>query len=165
MGIGQLRVVSRTASKAHELGRHAQQVSISAAVIESASTAIDYAAAADLIVTTTNSKTPVLADELAGKIKPSATIVSVGAYRADLAEVPPSLVAACNVVVDSLAGAKHEAGDLIQAEAAGVWSWGQATELADHMHEFDRGNKPVFVKTVGHSTWDLAAARLAVPNS
>lgn len=165
LGVGELRVVSRTAGKAHELAERASGLGIAADVIEDAAAAHDYAAGADLIITTTNSRTPVLQSSLAQRLKPGATIVSVGAYRASMAEVPPAVVAACDVVVDSRAGAEEEAGDLIQAAAAGIWSWDGAREFMGVLGGFERSGRPVFVKTVGHSTWDLAAARLAVPVS
>jgi 1-piperideine-2-carboxylate/1-pyrroline-2-carboxylate reductase [NAD(P)H] len=61
-------------------------------------------------------------------------------------------------VVDDVEGARHEAGDLIQA---GV-DWTGVRALGDIL----AGNKarphgvPVF-KTVGQAAWDLAAARVA----
>ena len=63
----------------------------------------------------------------------------------------------------ALVGAEEEAGDLIQAAAAGAWLWENAREFMDLLGGFQRSGKPVLVKTVGHSMWDLAAARLAVP--
>ena len=161
--IGNLHVTSRTAARAAEVVERANALGVSAAVVTDPAEALTRAAAADLIVTTTNSSTPVLPSELASRLRPEATIVAVGAYRHDLAEIPPAVVAACDVVVDTLEGARDEAGDLIQAAAAGVWSWQGARELKDLLGGFNRSGRPVLVKTVGHSMWDLAAARLAVP--
>ncbi len=163
LGIGRLYVSSRTPARAQAVVKRARELGVPAEVVEGSAAALEHAAAADLIVTTTNSRTPVLPDELAARLKPSATIVAVGAYRHDTAEIPPSVVAACDVVVDTMAGAEEEAGDLIQAAGAGVWSWEQARELMDLLGGFERAGRPVLVKTVGHSMWDLAAARLAVP--
>lgn len=163
LGIGRLFVASRTQARAQEVADRARDLGVQAEVVTDQGAALERAAEADLIVTTTNSRTPVLPAELAGRLKPDATIVAVGAYRHDIAELPPEVVAACDVVVDTLAGAEEEAGDLIQAVDAGAWSWNQARELADLLGGFQRSGKPVLVKTVGHSMWDLAAARLAVP--
>lgn len=165
LGVGRLYVTSRTAARAQALVDRAAELGIPAELVTDPATALERAAEADLLVTTTNSRTPVLPAELASRLRPEATIVAVGAYRHDLAEIPPAVVAACDVVVDTLAGAKVEAGDLLQAEAAGVWSWDRARELADLLNGFERSGRPVLVKTVGHSMWDLAAARLAVPPS
>ena len=163
IGIGQLYVSSRTAARAQQVVQRALELGVSAEVVTDPAAALEHAASADLIVTTTNSRTPVLPSELAGRLKPEATIVAVGAYRHDTAEIPPAVVAACDVVVDTLAGAEEEAGDLIQAADAGAWSWDQARERRDVLGGVERSGRPVLVKTVGHSMWDLAAARLAVP--
>lgn len=163
MGIGRLHVASRTAGRARDVAQQASALGIAAQVITEPAEVLERAAAADLIVTTTNSRTPVLPNTLAERLKPAATIVTVGAYRHDMAEVPPAVVAACEVVVDTQAGAEEEAGDLIQAEEAGAWSWREAKELAQLLGGYERKGRPVLVKTVGHSMWDLAAARLAVP--
>ena len=78
-----------------------------------------------------------------------------------MAELPPALLHARAIVVDDIEGARHEAGDLIQA---GV-DWGNVRALGDIL----AGNAaappgqpacaPVF-KTVGQAAWDLAAARV-----
>lgn len=54
------------------------------------------------------------------------------------------------------------AGDLIQAMDAGAFDWSDARTLADVMDNGMRGVGPVLCKSVGHSFWDLAAARLAL---
>lgn len=158
IGIDQLLVHSRTSAKAQELVAHAERMGIDAWHIEQLDA--DSLASADIIVTATNSNSPVLPANLAGMLKPDATILAVGAFREEMAEIPPEVVAACEVVVDVLEGAKVEAGDLIQAAWSGQWSWDQASELADHLNGMKRGGKPVLFKSVGHSMWDLAAGRL-----
>ena len=108
---------------------------------------------ADAIVTLTASLTPVLPEALPA----AALIVAVGAWTPRMAEVPPAVVQARQVGVDTLAGARHEAGDLLQA---GV-DWSRVRPLADCLgHAAPAG--PVLFKTVGHAAWDLAAARVAL---
>lgn len=158
LGIGRLQVASRTEARARGLVEHARSLGIDAAWVEGT----EAAAEADLIVTTTNSRAPVLPARLASELAPTATILAVGAFRPDMAEVPAAVVAACDVVVDSVAGAQEEAGDLLQAADAGAWSWDAVTALADTLDGFERRGRPVLFKSVGHSMWDLAAARLAV---
>ncbi len=157
LGIGRLRVASRTRARAEALVKHARGLGVDAEVAADASASGDV----DLIVTATNSSTPVLPSGLAGRLRPDATILAVGAFRPDMAEVPPEVVAATDVVVDTLAGAREEAGDLIQA-AEGGWEWAAAAELPDARAGFTRTGRPVLFKSVGHSMWDLAAARLAL---
>ncbi len=108
----------------------------------------------DAVVTLTTATRPVLPDGLHDKL----LVVGVGAFRPDMAELPPSLLRSRSVVVDALPGARHEAGDLIQA---GI-DWGNVTELVDHLDVSGApGPAPVF-KTVGQAAWDLAAAHVAV---
>jgi ornithine cyclodeaminase len=159
LGIRRLLVASRSPSRVQALVQHARSMGIQAEAVDGA----ERAAEADTIVTATNSSWPVLPAGLAQRLKPHATILAVGAFRPDMAELPPELVAACDVLVDTLEGARAEAGDLIQAERLGAWSWDRATQLADALDGFNRSGRPVLFKSVGHSMWDLAAARLLTP--
>ena len=94
---------------------------------------------------------------LPAQVRPDASVVALGAYRADMAEAPPELVRQCTVAVDALAGARTEAGDLIQAHV----DWSQVIELAHAPAQGCPAGRPVLLKTVGHALWDLAAAELA----
>lgn len=108
---------------------------------------------AQAVVTLTTSLRPVLPDELPAGL----LVVGVGAFTPQMAELPPALLRARRVVVDALDGARHEAGDLIQA--AVVWSG--VTELVDHLDARPEGGAAPVLKTVGHAAWDLAAAHVA----
>ncbi|NLG09051.1 MAG: delta(1)-pyrroline-2-carboxylate reductase family protein [Deinococcales bacterium] len=164
IGVGRLLVRSRTRGRAAALVAHARSLGIDARLaVEEGAAATDELAASDLIVTTTDSREPVLPAELAERLRPTSTIVAVGAFRPDMAEVPPAVVAVCDVVVDSLEGARAEAGDLLQAAAAGAWGWERATPLAEVAADHQRAGRPVLFKSVGHALWDLAAARLLEP--
>ncbi|RSZ37292.1 delta(1)-pyrroline-2-carboxylate reductase family protein [Variovorax sp. 553] len=151
-GIRRLEIHARTQAHAEELARHMRSLDVdaSAAVADPAVAAKE----ADLIVAATSSQDPVVPPQ----VRPDATVIAVGAYRADTAEVPPELVRRSAVFVDTLEGARGEAGDLIRA---GVdWSAVQAFCNASPARE----GRPVLVKTVGHALWDLAAAQLAYAN-
>jgi len=113
----------------------------------------DALRAAQAAVTLTTSLRPVLPDELPAGL----LVVGVGAFTPQMAELPPALLRARRVVVDALDGARHEAGDLIQA--AVVWSG--VTELVDHLDARPEGGAAPVLKTVGHAAWDLAAAHVA----
>jgi len=163
MGLGRLLVWARREAPAEELVAAARVLGVEAERLEpSEATLVDGVAAADLIMTTTNAERPVLPAAAAAALRAEATVVAVGAFTPAMAELPPSVVAACDVVVDSLAGARAEAGDLIQAAAAGVWEWSSARELAGALNGYRRAGRPVLFKSVGHSMFDLAAARLAL---
>jgi len=66
---------------------------------------------ADIICTATSSSTPVFLHQ---NIKPGVHINAIGAYRANMAEIPEETVMASVVFVDQWASAWVEAGDLIQ---------------------------------------------------
>lgn len=147
-GVRHLEIHARTQTRAEELARHMRSLGVDASAIADPACA---AGRADLIVAATNSQDPVVPSQ----VRPDATVIAVGAYRAGMAEVPPELVRRSAVFVDTLEGARSEAGDLIRA---GVdWSAVQAFCRASPAQD----GRPVLVKTVGHALWDLAAARLA----
>ena len=109
----------------------------------------------DVIIALTTSKIPVIP---AG-IGRDTLAIGVGAFKPDMAEFPPELLHARAVVVDCLEGARHEAGDLIQAAI----NWSGVRELAQVLDHAAQPDEPVAVfKTVGQAAWDLAAARVAV---
>lgn len=113
----------------------------------------DVPADADVVITLTTSASPVYAEAAHhGRL-----VIGVGAYKPDLAEIAPLALSGSVIYVDDLAGAQHEAGDLIQA---GV-DWQRVKTLAQALTE-PKPLEPVVFKTVGCAAWDLAAARCAL---
>lgn len=108
--------------------------------------------AADVLISLTTSRTPVIPAKLAART----LAIGVGAFKPDMVEFPASLLAERIIVVDDLDGAKHEAGDLIQAKV----DWQRVRVLGDLL----AGGPPLqgmpIFKTVGQAAWDLAAARV-----
>lgn len=150
LGTDKVYISSRNPEHAEALAAHARQLRMLAQAMLDPSSVMDEVS---LIVTGTTSSTPVLPDQ----VRPDAFIAAVGAYRPDMAEVDPGLVRRARVFVDTLEGAKSEAGDLLQAgvDWSGVKALGEALDM-------DRPSSgPVLFKSVGHALWDLAAARLA----
>jgi 1-piperideine-2-carboxylate/1-pyrroline-2-carboxylate reductase [NAD(P)H] len=84
-------------------------------------------------------------------------IVGVGAFTPEMAEIGKTTIDSSVIVVDDPAGAKHEAGDLIQA---GI-DWTQVRSLADAIDGRIDTAQPVVFKSVGCAAWDLAACRVA----
>jgi ornithine cyclodeaminase len=151
LGTRQVLIASRSRASAEALATYARGRGLAASVV------VDIAAAAQeasLIVTATTSATPVLPDA----VRQDVFVAAVGAFKASMAEVPPGLARAARVVVDTLEGARAEAGDLIQA---GI-DWTAARAIEDVLGEPRPANGPVLFKSVGHALWDLGAARLAV---
>jgi ornithine cyclodeaminase len=80
---------------------------------------------------------------------------AMGAYRPDMAELAPDIIAGATAVyVDDVAGARQEAGDLIQAAAQGRYDM---AELQDLRSAAARSGWTVF-KSVGAAIFDLAVA-------
>lgn len=110
---------------------------------------------ADVMVALTTARSPVIP----ARIPSGMLVVGVGAFKPDMAEFPPELLHARTIVVDHLAGAKHEAGDLLRA---GI-DWSKVRELPEvAARGIERSDPLPVLKTVGHAAWDLAAARVAV---
>jgi len=148
--LGEVWIASRTVERAQTLAAEARARGLQASAVHDPAPVLPYAS---LVVTATTSATPVIADALF----PASFVAAVGAYRPDMAELPPSLVRRAKLYVDTLDGAREEAGDLLQA---GV-NWSTVTPLAAEMQRPDGG--PVVFKSVGHALWDLAAALAARP--
>lgn len=155
LGTRQFYIQSRTRARAQALAeRMRDELGIEVTVID------DLAAAPEqvrLYATATTSQTPVLPEWLPA----DAFVAAVGAFKPDMAELPPTLIRSGQVIVDTLEGARTEAGDLIQAASFNAFDWQDARTLAQTIDAGVTGPGPILFKSVGHSLWDLAAARLA----
>ncbi len=107
-----------------------------------------------VVITLTTSSTPVYS--LAARS--DRLLVGVGAFTAQMAEFSPLAVNGSQLYVDDPNGARHEAGDLIQA---GV-DWSQVQPLASALRGDIDFSRPILFKSVGSAAWDLAAARCAL---
>lgn len=154
LGVSKAFVASRTREAAESLAGHAGDLGMEATVVADPGAALMDAS---LVVTATTSQEPVLP----GAVAEGTFIAAVGSFQPEAAELPPGLVSGALVVVDTIEGAKEEAGDVIQAERAGAFRWSDAAELEDVLRGRERPPGTVVFKSVGHSLWDLAAARTA----
>ena len=156
LGVREVSVASRTAGKAEALAEHARSLGMEARALTGPDEALGEALGeVGLVVTATTSREPVLPEEV-----PDGTFVAaVGSFEPEAAELPPGLVSRSTVVVDTIEGAREEAGDLIRAQEAGAFSWEDATALGDVLRTRQRPRGTVVFKSVGHALWDLAAAR------
>jgi 1-piperideine-2-carboxylate/1-pyrroline-2-carboxylate reductase [NAD(P)H] len=109
----------------------------------------------DVVITLTTSKQPVY-DEAA---RPGRLVIGVGAFTPAMVEIGARTIAASALFVDDSAGAKHEAGDFIQA---GV-DWAKVGGIAEVVGNAALlpSDQPVVFKSVGCAAWDLAACRVA----
>jgi alanine dehydrogenase len=154
--IEELRVFSR--NRAHrEAFAHDRENELGIKVIaaESAEAAVR---GAGIVVTITTSQGPVLE---AGWLESDALVVAAGSNFPNRAEIPAELVSrAQTVVVDQLAAAQIESGDLIQAQEAGKFDWARAVEMGAVVTgkwkpPIQRGI--VLFESHGLALWDLAA--------
>jgi ornithine cyclodeaminase/alanine dehydrogenase-like protein (mu-crystallin family) len=130
---------------------------------EPAAAAASAAAGADVIVTVTQSTSPLFPAHV---LSDSALICAVGATKYDRCEIGPDVVARCTAVVcDDVIGSRAECGDLIQAHRAGAFAWDQAIELhavlGGSVTAPRAGRGPVLFETQGVALQDVAAAGLA----
>jgi len=113
---------------------------------------------AGLVVTATSSPEPVVTSE---QLLDDAIVLAVGAHTADTRELHEDVLRGAQVIVEDIAAAKREAGDVVQAiEVAAIAS----AELVP-MRDVVRGDvvlepaRRVIFKTVGMPWEDLAVAR------
>jgi 1-piperideine-2-carboxylate/1-pyrroline-2-carboxylate reductase [NAD(P)H] len=152
LGTSRTFINSRTEERAEVLAEHAEGLGMEARVVGDPAEALDEAS---LVVTATTSREPVLPES----VPEDAFVAAVGSFEPGAAELPAGLVGRVAVVVDTLEGAREEAGDLIRAEKAGAFDWSDATALEDVLRTSERPEGTVVFKSVGHALWDLAAAR------
>jgi len=108
---------------------------------------------ADVIVTVTSSKTPVLKGEW---LKASCHVNAIGACRPDWRELDDDVMQRSVVFVDSREGALKESGDVILSSATIYAELGEA--LAGKVPS--RGNETTIFKSLGMAVEDIAAAAL-----
>ncbi|HEX3634550.1 MAG TPA: hypothetical protein VHV99_03505, partial [Paraburkholderia sp.] len=109
----------------------------------------------DVVIALTTSKQPVY-DEGA---RTNRLVIGVGAFTPAMVEIGARTIAGSALFVDDEAGARHEAGDFIQA---GV-DWTQVGGIAAVVEKTASlpAGKPIVFKSVGCAAWDLAACRVA----
>jgi ornithine cyclodeaminase/alanine dehydrogenase-like protein (mu-crystallin family) len=159
--IKELRVFSRHDERRAEFARE-QEAQLGVATIAAGSAELAVRGA-DVVVTMTTSKTPVID---AGWVEPHALVIAAGSNWHNKAEVPVDLVArAQTIVVDQLAAAQLESGDLIAAHEAGKFEWSQAVELgavlAGKWQRPEAAGIALF-ESHGLALWDLAAGSVVL---
>ncbi|MGM3274705.1 delta(1)-pyrroline-2-carboxylate reductase family protein [Ralstonia sp. 24A2] len=183
LGTRRVTIIARTADSAEALAAHARQLGMDAMALAGGDAAgVAEAARAvlpqtSLVVTATPSTQPVLPD-LAGPDHPDGYawaphhfIAAVGAFRPDMAELPPRLcvqaAAGNRLYADTLVDLEVEAGDLLQAGVP--WSrvrpLQQCVDATQSTLTQAAPVLPVVFKSVGSALWDLAACVLALSKS
>lgn len=136
-----VRVWSRSEEKRRQFAEES-----SVTVVDSAEDAIR---GAQIVVTATNSKDPVLESSW---IEPGTMINAMGSNVANRRELPANLIQRADVIAaDSIEQAKIEAGDLLLAD-----HWSNVVELKDVKQHYDPEQITIF-KSLGLGVEDVAA--------
>lgn len=163
--IEQIRLYNRSLEKAEAFAAElAEQFGAHVEVFVTAS-ADEAVEGADIIITATNSPTPVFSAE---RIGAGAHINAIGSFRPTMQELPTEvIVRAGKVVVESVEGALDETGDLLLPIEQGVFA---AERIHAELGEITAGEKcgreredelTVF-KSVGLAAMDVVVAKAMV---
>jgi ornithine cyclodeaminase len=161
--VEEVRIWGRNAMHAQEVADAAsRQTGIRCVCVPDVETG---ATDADIISAATSAESPLLQ---AGWVGPGTHVDLVGAFKPTMCEAGAQLIGkADQVFVDTIEGAKDEAGDLIQAAQAGMFSFDEIAGDMYRMSSQDASlrNDPAEItlfKSVGSALQDLAAAQLCV---
>jgi ornithine cyclodeaminase len=154
-----IRIWGRDPAKAEAAAEAARETGYPAQAV----TDIDAALAeSDIVSAATLSTTPLIRG---AALHPGMHVDLIGAFRPEMCEADGAAVERSLVYVDTIEGALHEAGDLIQATASGHFAMDRiAGDLAGLCQgRFERDARAITLfKSVGTAIEDLAAAELAV---
>jgi alanine dehydrogenase len=156
--VRRLAVWSRTDTHAGALARAAQALGIDVRVAHDADDAVR---GADVVTTCTAAAGPLFAAE---SVADGAHVNAVGACVATKRELPARLVGDAALVLDDLAAAHAEAGDVVLAVADGAATWDGAVTLGEVLAETAEpraGRVSVFV-SLGIGIEDVAAAAAVI---
>lgn len=117
---------------------------------------------ADILVTITNSPTPVFEGEW---LKPGTHVCAVGGANEYVTELDDATIERADfIAVDSIAQAKIECGELLMPTSRGLLLWEQVSEfwqVVGGVKAGRRGDKDITLfKSLGMAMWDLAAAKV-----
>lgn len=161
--IERIWIVNRTRTRAEALVQLLQADGVQAELLIAPDPATALAET-DVICCATTSPTPVFADE---HVRLGTHINGIGSFTPTMAEVPPQTVARARIVVDQRLAAWAEAGDLVQARAAGfiheetiVGELGHV--VAGTIAGRTSDTELTFFKSVGNAIQDLAVAQVAL---
>ena len=117
---------------------------------------------ADILVTITNSRTPVFSGEW---LSPGTHICAVGGANEYVTELDDTTIRRADIIaVDSIAQAKIECGELLMPASRGVLLWEQVSELWQVVGGEKAGRQGeddiTLFKSLGMAMWDVAAAKV-----
>ena len=116
---------------------------------------------ADILVTITNSRTPVFDGEW---LRPGTHICAAGGANEYVTELDDTTIRRADfIAVDSIAQAKVECGELLMPTSRGLLLWEHVSELWQVVGEMKAGRRGdediTLFKSLGMAMWDVAAAK------
>ncbi len=155
MAVREVRPIDDILIWSRQIG-HAQDLAdrVGGSAVAEADSAVE---AADVVTTATPASAPLFS---AGAVRPGTHINAVGAFTPEMCEIPPEVVVEAMTIVDDVAAAAAEAGDLLQA---GRDPDGTMGDLLAGRHRGRSGPDEItFFKSVGIASQDVAAATAAL---
>ena len=156
--VGRLAIWSRNREHAHALAEEAVALGVEVRVAHDAGDAVR---GADVVTTCTGSAEPLFDADC---VADGAHVNAVGACVPAKRELPGRLVGVAALVVDDVAAARAEAGDVVLAVAEGAASWGGVVSLGDVLagRASPRAARVSLFESLGLGVEDVAAAAALV---
>lgn len=158
--IERVRVYSRSPENRNTFAREmAETLGIEVRAVDEPQEVVE---SADILVTITNSPTPVFSGEW---LKPGTHICAVGGANEYVTELDDTTIRRADfIAVDSIAQAKVECGELLMPTSRGVLLWEQVSELWQVVGGVKAGRRNedeiTLFKSLGMAMWDIAAAKV-----
>ncbi|TDM14339.1 ornithine cyclodeaminase family protein [Macrococcus bovicus] len=147
-----IKLYNRTTDKAHAFKTRLQAVTTADIVV--CQTAEEAVTGADIINCATRSEEKVFSHD---HLKRPVHINGVGSYLPSMREIDTETITQADcIVLDDIEGARHEAGEFIQAEQDGSFSFSEAVPLAAISTLPQQPLEITIFKSVGAAYYDLA---------
>ena len=158
--IERVRVYSRNAeNRAGFARRMTETLGIEMVAVDTPREVVE---SADILVTITNSPTPVFDGDW---LRPGTHICAVGGANEYVTELDDTTIRRADIIaVDSIAQAKIECGELLMPTSRGLLLWEQVSELWQVVGGMKAGRRAdddiTLFKSLGMAMWDVAAAKV-----
>ena len=158
--IERVRVYSRNAeNRAGFARRMTETLGIEVMAVDTPREVVE---SADILVTITNSPTPVFDGDW---LRPGTHICAVGGANEYVTELDDTTIQRADfIAVDSIAQAKIECGELLMPTSRGLLLWEQVSELWQVVGGMKAGRRAdddiTLFKSLGMAMWDVAAAKV-----
>ena len=154
----QVTIVGRGLERARAAAQQVSALGVAASALPADDAHVaEVVADSAVVITATSSASPVLDGEW---VADGACVVAIGSHEPDRRELDSRLVGRSLVVVEDVATARREAGDVILAAAQGALDWADVCTLSDVVtgRVARATDRPNVFKSVGMAWQDLVIA-------